>query len=241
MAGPRAPRGSGKPEVILLPGLLCDARLFEAQTAALADRARFSVPDLSPYDSTRAMADAVLAAAPERFALAGFSMGGYVALDIIGRAPHRVERLALLSTNSHALPATVAAHLGGAIAVIEAGNFDAYVDDAFPLYVAPERAGDAALKGVFSAMARDQGGAAAVRQIRALLSFTDHRAVLTTIDCPTAIICGALDERAPVAVHHEFADTIAGSTLTIVEGSGHFTPLEKPSAVTSALGDWLAR
>src|SRR5215510_3293062 len=104
------------PDVLLLPGLLCDERLWAAQAKALARSARFHTPDLAPFDSIARMADAVLGQAPGRFALAGFSMGGWVALEVVARAPDRVSRLALLSTAPGALLPPVREHLRGALA-----------------------------------------------------------------------------------------------------------------------------
>jgi pimeloyl-ACP methyl ester carboxylesterase len=185
------------------------------------------------------MADAVLDQAPDRFALAGFSMGGCVALEVVARAPERVSRLALLSTSAHGLPPPVRQHYQGAIAGIEAGGLGTYLADAFPRYVAPERAHDPALWGTFAAMAEGLGPAVAVRQMRALLDYPGFRGDLGGIACPTAVICGREDRRTPVAVHEELARRIPNARLWVVERAGHFTPLEEPQAVTDALRDWL--
>lgn len=225
--------------VILAPGLLCDERLFAVQTEALRNRARFSVPSISNFESIEDMATALLSTAPPRFALGGFSMGGHVAIETAARAPERVIRLALLSTNHHAVSANVRAHLSGSIERLSRGDLEGYIDDAYPLYVAPEQKDNAELKATFKAMAMAQGAAAAIRQIRAILSFDGQASTLTKIACPTAVICGALDQRNPLAVHQEMAAAIPHSTLVIVEGSGHFAPIEKPDAVTAAFEEWL--
>jgi pimeloyl-ACP methyl ester carboxylesterase len=185
------------------------------------------------------MADAVLGQAPDRFALAGFSMGGCVALEVVARAPERVRRLALLSTSAHGLPPPVRQHLKGSIAGIEAGGLGAYLADAFPRYVAPERAHDPALWATFAAMAEGLGPAVALRQMRALLDYPGFRGDLGRIACPTAVICGREDRRTPVAIHEELARQIPGARLWVVERAGHFTPLEEPQAVADALRDWL--
>ena len=144
-------------ELILLPGLLCDARLWAGQVETLAKLARIQIPDFSIDESIGGMADAVLGQAPSQFALAGFSMGGLVGLEILARVPERVCRLALLSTNASGLLPPVRRHLQDSIAVIEAGGLDRYLLDAFPLYVAPRRAHDRALLEVFSDIA-EKGG-----------------------------------------------------------------------------------
>ena len=231
--------GGVLPDVLLLPGLLCDERLWAAQTAALADSARSRTSDLTTHESIAAMADAVLSQAPGRFAMAGFSMGGCVALEVAARAPDRVRRLALLSTSARGLSPPVRQQLRDSISGIEADGLDAYLADAFPLYVAPERIHDRALWGAFAAMGKSLGPAVAVRQIRALLEYPGFCGDPGRIACPTAVICGREDRRTPVAAHEELAELIPGAKLRVIERAGHFTPLEEPQAVTCVLLDWL--
>ena len=225
--------------LLLLPGLLCDERLWGAQAAALLRSAHIRIPDLSDHESISAMADAVLATSPLRFALAGFSMGGCVALEILARAPERVCRLALLSTSAKGLTQPVREHLQSSIAEIEAGGFDRYLADAFPRYVAPGRTQDVALWSGFEAMAKTLGPVVAVRQMRALLSYPGFGGHLEQIACPTAIICGRQDLRIPVPIQTEMAKQISAAKLLVIDGCGHFVPLERPQAVTDGLSDWL--
>jgi len=226
-------------DVILLPGLLCDKRLWAAQTKGLAGTVRGRAADLTMYESIAAMAEGVLDQAPGRFALAGFSMGGCVALEVVAREPERVCRLALLSTSFGGLLPAVRQHYLDSIEAIEAGGLHAYLAHAFPLYVAPERAHDRALWNSFAAMAKSLGPAVAVRQMRSLLGYDGFRGDLGRIACPTAVICGREDRRTPVAVHEELAGRIPQARLRVIERAGHFTPLEEPQAVTDALRDWL--
>jgi pimeloyl-ACP methyl ester carboxylesterase len=237
--GERVKRGGVIPDLLFVPGLLCDERLWAAQTEALEGLARSRTCDLTAYESIAAMADAVLRLAPGRFAMAGFSMGGCVALEVVARAPERVCRLALLSTSAGGLLPPVRRRLRESITGIEAGGFDAYLADAFPLYVAPGRRHDRALWGTFAAMGRRLGPGVAVRQIRALLEYPGFRGDLGRISCPTVVICGREDRRTPVATHEEMAGLIPGARLRVIERAGHFTPLEESRAVTCALRDWL--
>lgn len=225
--------------LLLLPGLLCDERLWGAQAAALSRSAHIRIPDLSGHESISAMADAVLAASPLRFALAGFSMGGCVALEIFARAPERVCRLALLSTSAEGLTEAVREHLQGSISEIEAGGFDRYLADAFPRYVAPGRAHDRVLWNSFEAMANALGSVVAVRQIRALLNYPGFGGSLGWINCPTAIICGHQDLRIPVSIHAEMARQIPDAKLLVIDSCGHFVSLEQPQAVIDGLSEWL--
>ena len=226
-------------ELVLLPGLLCDRRLWAQQIAGLADVARSSVIDLSTCDSVEKMADVVLHQGPERFALAGFSMGGCVALEILARAPQRVRCLALLSTRAAGLLPAVRQHYEEVISNLEAGGMDAYLADAFPKYVAAGKAHDESIRQTFFAMGRDLGTEVAVRQMRALLAYPGFRGALFQIACQTVLICGTEDQRTPVDVHREMAAAIPGAQLSVIAGSGHFTPLEQPAAVTEALRRWL--
>lgn len=226
-------------DTVLVPGLLCDATLWAAPMDALGGTVRFTVPDLSPDDEIGDMAEAVLADAPSHFALAGFSMGSLVALEVFRRAPERVTRLALLSASYHKIEPNVAHHLAAAIDGLRTGEFDEYLEHAYPLYVAPDSIDDAELKATFKAMSHRQGPDAAIREIHALMNVGDYADLLPKIARPTAVIGGALDQRTPPHLHRELAAAIPGATLTLIEGSGHFTLLEKPEATTTALAAWL--
>jgi pimeloyl-ACP methyl ester carboxylesterase len=226
-------------DLVLLSGLLCDERLWAAQTKGLAGSARVIVPDLTGYASIESMADGVLDQVPGGFSLAGFSMGGCVALEIVARAPGRVRRLALLSTSPKGILPAVRKHYLDTIASIEVGGLDAYLADAFPLYVAPARAHDLALWNIFADMAKSLGPAVAVRQMQSLLAYRGFPGDLGRIACTVVVICGQEDRRTPVAIHEGMAGQIPGARLRVIEGAGHFTPLEEPQAVTDALRDWL--
>jgi pimeloyl-ACP methyl ester carboxylesterase len=238
------PRPLPPPQLLLLPGLLCDAALWLPQIEALADCCEATVMDLTGQDSIVEMADAVLARAPSAFALAGFSMGGQVALEIQARAPQRVQRLALMSTNDAGLVPAVREHLGHAIERIDREGLSGYLNDAFPLYFG--HCGDAGgtLRTVFFRMAERLGPAVAIRQLRALLGYRGRDRGLEAIMCPTLLLCGAVDARTPVALHEEMAARISHAphghaSLSVIADSGHFTLLEKPAEVATALRAWL--
>lgn len=227
-------------DLVLVPGLLCDDRLWSAQIRGLADLARSRVPEISADLSIGAMADAVLRDAPQTFALAGFSMGGCVALEIMGRAPRRVQRLALLSTSATGVLPQVRQHYQAVIAELEAGGLEQYLTDAFPRYVAPTQVRDVSVFQSFLAMGLALGATVAVRQMRALLDYPGFQSGLQGIACPTILICGEQDQRTPVGVHREMAAQICGARVCVIRNSGHFTPLEQPAAVTEALRRWLS-
>src|SRR5690348_15387521 len=139
--------------LLLLPGLLCDAALWRAQVADLADLAECRVVDLTRHDSVAAMAEAALADAPPRFALAGLSMGGYVAHEIMRRAPERVERLALLDTSARADSDEQRARRRGLLALARRGRFRGVTPRLLPLLIHPARLEDAPLVKIVMGMA----------------------------------------------------------------------------------------
>lgn len=224
--------------LLLLPGLLCDERLWSAQIKELSGLVNCRVPNLTSYDSIAAMAKAVLQEAPERFALAGFSMGGLVALEIVAQAPERVERFALLSTNFKGILPAFRQQFQASMTDIGKRGIEAYLHDAFPRYVSAARLDDRTIWEIFSSMGMKVGAAAALRQMQALLDYPpfSHPEKIT---CPMILLSGSEDRRTPVAAHTELAQQIPGAQLHVIEGSGHFTMLEKPDEVTGALRNWL--
>ena len=230
-------RGTELREALMLPGLLCDKRLWAEQSKGLVGSALLRTPDLTTYESIAAMAEGVLDQAPERFARPG---SRWAVRSPGGRRPSAGACVSA-GTPAHeslgVLPA-VREHYLDSIVGIEASGLDTYLVDAFPLYVAPERAPPSAVEHLRS-MAKSLGPTVAVRQMRSLLEYPGFRCDLGRIACPTAIICGREDRRTPVAVHEELAERIPKARLRVIERAGHFTPLEAPQAVTDALHEWL--
>jgi len=225
--------------LVLIPGTLCDDRLWRHQVSGLEDLTEISVADITRQSTLAEMAADVLAHAPERFSLAGFSLGSQVALEIMQTAGERVERLALLSATHAGLlpPSTIS--LRQAIATIEQGGFEQYLEAAYVVYVAESRVNDAALKQVFLDMAHTVGTEAGLRQMRVLLQIVRPFSKLDQIRCPTVVIGGREDRRTTPAAHETLAKEIHGADLIMIEGSGHFTTLERPEMVTEALRRWI--
>ncbi|WP_439814648.1 alpha/beta fold hydrolase [Zavarzinia sp. CC-PAN008] len=224
--------------LLLLPGLLCDARLWAAQVEELGSRVEATVGDLSQDNTIAAMAARCLASAPPRFALAGLSMGGYVALEIMRQAPERVERLALFDTSAGPDDPARQAKRRAAIASLKSGRFAGVTDRLLPYLIdvgnVPPEVG-AALK----AMARRVGGAAFVRQQEAILARADSRPILGTIRVPTLVVVGANDQLTPVAEAEEIHRGIAGSRLHVLPDCGHLPAMERPEETTALLREWL--
>jgi pimeloyl-ACP methyl ester carboxylesterase len=187
-----------------------------------------------------AIARRVLADAPPRFALAGLSMGGYIALEIVRQAPDRVARLALLDTNARDDSAEAQEKRRANIALAESGRFDEAIELVWPMLVHPDRRSDTLLKQVHVAMCHEVGAEAYVRQQRAILTRTDSRPLLASIRCPTLVLVGEQDELTPPFLSEEMAAGVRGAKFTRVPHCGHLSTLEQPDAVNAALAEWMS-
>lgn len=228
-----------RPTILLLPGLLCDRRLFGAQLPALAAVAETLVADLTRDASIPAMAERALAAAPRHFALLGLSMGGYVAFEILRQAPSRVTRLALLSSQARADTEEALARRRGLMALAEKGEFKGVSPRLLPLFVHRDRLGDPALTATILAMAESVGKEGFLRQQEAIMGRPDSRPGLGAIACPTLVLAGREDAVTPPERQIEMAEAIPEATLVLLPRCGHMAPLERPAAVTAQLLAWL--
>lgn len=225
--------------LILVPGLLCDRDLWAHQRAHLDDIADIRIADVTGHDSMAALAEAVIADAPERFALAGLSMGGYVAHAIMERVPERVSRLALLDTSAIADSPETLERRRVLIEMSKVGKFRGVTDRLLPLLVHPDRLSDTELTDRVKKMAEHVGPEAFFRQQTAIMGRPDRRAQIAGYDLPTLVLCGREDALTPLALHEEMAAAIPGARLAIVEQCGHLSTMERPHAVTALLRDWL--
>lgn len=227
--------------ILFLPGLLCDADLWTAQLNAFSAERPVAVASLAGSDSVAGLAEATLAAAPRRFALAGLSMGGYVALEIMRRAPERVAGLALIDTSARPDTEEQSRRRRALIALARTGKFKGVTPRLLPLLLHPSRLEDPVLTGRVMAMAARIGRDAFLRQQTAILGRPDSRPDLPRIGCPAVVVCGRQDELTPLPVSEEMAGLIPGADLVVVEDSGHLSTMEQPEAVNAALAAWLGR
>jgi pimeloyl-ACP methyl ester carboxylesterase len=225
--------------LVLIPGLLCTDALYSPQTAALGARVAIHIADHRAHDTMLALASAILQAAPERFALAGLSMGGYIALEIMRAAPERVERLALLNTSARPDTSEQNENRRRLIALAERKGVGVPAREMFPKLVASARSGDELLKAAFLEMAEVTGVQGFANQQAAIMARADNRPTLVQITCPTLVLVGEEDQLTPPDLAREIAEGVAGSRLAVVPGSGHLSTLEAPEAVTAALKTWL--
>jgi len=230
-----------KQNLVFVPGLLCTGELFAPQVAALADVAGMTVADHTRQDTMAGIAASILAEAPERFALAGLSMGGYIALEMMRQAHERIDRLALLDTRARADTAELADRRRRLVEIARAGHFrKVTADHLMQVLIHPDRQGDAALTALITRMADDIGEDAFYRQQAAIIARPDCRPVLAGIRCPSVVIVGRQDAITPPDYAEEMAAAIPGCVLEIIEDCGHLSTLERPEAVNAALRRWLA-
>lgn len=225
---------------VLIPGLACTAELFASQIAALWPRGPVTVASTLKGESMTELAGAILADAPPRFALAGLSMGGYVALEIMRRAPDRVIRLALLDTSARPDTPEQTSTRRGLVARAEAGGFEAVLAETAPRLLHPVHQTDPALIGAQIRMGLAVGAKAYGRQQAAIIGRIDSRPHLLGIAVPTLVVVGDQDALTPPDRAEEMAAAIPGARLEVIVRAGHLSTLEQPDAVNRCLYDWLA-
>lgn len=227
--------------VLFLPGLMCDSRVFSAQITALSRRWPVMVAPLGPGERIEDMAAAILSMAPAKFALAGLSMGGIVAMEVLRRAPERVTRLALLDTTPLAATPVEAAAREGWLVSARAGRLDDAMAGELPPDALAPGPGRAGIQAKIATMGRSLGPQTYLRQARALARRTDQQATLRKLRQPALVLCGAHDRLTPPKRHEFMAELIPFARLAVIEGAGHLPTLEAPAEVTRALIDWMGQ
>ena len=228
-----------KVNLLLLPGLLNDARLFQFQIEDLSDIAQSTVGDLTVADTIAELAADVLAHAPPKFALAGLSMGGYVALEIMRQAPERVQGLALLGTSARPDTPESTANRHKLMAQAET-NFQIVLDMLMPKLVHPSRMTYNSIVDTVYSMGNRIGKDNFLKQQRAIIGRIDSRPHLGQIaGCPTMILCGRDDILTPLALHEEMAAAIPGARLVVIDECAHLSTMGQPKLVSEAMRVWL--
>lgn len=226
--------------VLLLPGMMCDRQLWGAQVGYLAGKCAIQVGDITGAESIESIARQQLSVAPARFALAGLSMGGIVALEMWRQAPARIERLALLDSNFRSDAPERRPIRERQMADVAAGGLERVIrEELMPQYLAQCLSHDRELLGVVHDMAMRLGSEVFRRQSVALRDRRDATAVLADIDCPTLVLCGDEDRLCSPGLHREMASRIPGAILDVIPACGHLSTIERPEAVNLALERWL--
>jgi pimeloyl-ACP methyl ester carboxylesterase len=225
--------------ILLVPGLVSSPRIFDPVVPALWRFGPVTVANHIRDDSMGAIARRILAEAPSRFALAGHSMGGYIAFEIMRQAPDRVVKLALINTNARADTPDITARRRGQVARAQAGEYHAIIDELFAGFVHPSRRDSAELRRLVHDMADDIGVDAFIRQQTAVIGRADSRPMLAWIKCPTLVLSGDEDHTIPNSLSVEIAEGIPGAKLRILKDCGHLPQPEQPQATSDALVEWL--
>jgi pimeloyl-ACP methyl ester carboxylesterase len=225
--------------ILLVPGLGGSPRIYAPAAPALWRFGPVTVGNHIRDDNMGAIARRILAEAPPRFALAGHSMGGYIAFEIVRQAPERVAKLALINTQARPDTPEATARRRGQIARALANEYHAVLDDLFLGFVHPSRRDDAELRQLVHEMGDDIGADAFVRQLTAIISRADSRPSLAWIKCPTLVLTGDEDNTIPNALSVEMADGIHGAKLVILQNCGHLPQVEQKQATADALVEWL--
>jgi pimeloyl-ACP methyl ester carboxylesterase len=225
--------------ILLVPGLVCSPRIYAPVVPALWRFGPVTVANHIRDDNMALIARRILAEAPPRFALAGHSMGGYIAFEIMRQSPERVARLALLNTQARPDTPEATGRRRAMMARAMAGEYRAVLDELFPGFVHPSRRADANLRRLVHDMGEDVGPEAFVRQQTAVISRPDSRPMLAGIKCPTLVLSGDQDNTIPNSLSVEMADNIHDAKLVILPDCGHLPQVEQPQATAEALVEWL--
>lgn len=225
--------------LVFVPGMMCDARLFMPQIVALSHRHPITIAPITRDSKIEAMAAALLAAAPKRFALVGADMGGMVAMEVLRQAPERVDRICLIGTT--ALPETPdeAADREPLIVSAKAGNFSKVLEEAWSPDALAPGAHRIETLDLLKTMASDLGPDVFERQCRALQRRRDQQRTLRKSSVPVHLVCGYHDAVTPVRRHETMAELIPHAELTVLDHAGHIPTLETPEQMAGLLSGWL--
>lgn len=228
-------------DLVLLSGMLGDATLWDGVVAPLADIAHPRPVRIDLDDSVAGMARSVLAEAPPSFALAGHSLGGIVALEILRQAPERVDRVVLVATSARGPSPAQQRAWAGWRAATEEGGFDRVAAELAEITLPAVRRSDAELVAVGVRMAANVGPGGFLRQLAAQSGRPDSLASLPSIDVPVLVVSGELDEVCPPALQEELVARCPRAEHATIRGAGHMVPLERPDALAEHLRAWLHR
>jgi len=225
----------------MVPGMMCDERIFSPQIEELSQNLEVTIADISNFSSVRELASDVLKKAPKKFSLLGHSMGGIVAMEIYSQEPNRIEKLILMDTNPKAELDEVKLKREPQIREVNKGKLlEVMRDEMKPNYLA-ESENKRSVLNVCMDMALTLGPDVFINQSRALQSRLDQQNTIQSIKIPVLIMCGSEDKLCPVERHEMMHNMISDSDLKIINNAGHMPTLEQPRETTEVIEEWLMR
>ena len=228
-------------KLVMVPGMMCDERIFSPQIAGLSDQIEVTFANISSFPSVEELASDVLKKAPQTFALLGHSMGGIVAMEMYSQEPERIERLVLMDTNPKAELEEMQLRREPQINAVRDGKLlNVMRDEMKPNYLAESENQDAVL-GICMDMAMSLGPDVFINQSRALQTRQDQQSTLNSIDIPVLIMCGSEDKLCTLERHELMHNMISNSELKIIYNAGHMPTLEQPNETTEVLKQWLMK
>lgn len=225
--------------ILLIPGLGGSPRIYAPVAAGMWQFGPVTVANHVRDDNMAVIARRILAEAPPRFALAGHSMGGYIAFEIMRQAPDRVAKLALINTQARPDSEAARERRKALIARVKGGDYHGVLDDLYPGFVHPSRHDDAALRRIVHDMGDDVTAEGFVRQLTAIMARPDSRPTMATIRCATLVLTSDTDNTLSNMLSKEMAEGIPNAKLVVISDCGHLPQLEKPRETTDALTAWL--
>jgi len=228
-------------KLVMVPGMMCDERIFSPQIAGLSDQIEVTFANISSFPSVEELASDVLKKAPQTFALLGHSMGGIVAMEMYSQEPERIERLVLMDTNPKAELEEMQLRREPQINAVRDGKLlNVMRDEMKPNYLAESKSQDDIL-GICMDMAMSLGPDVFINQSRALQTRQDQQSTLSSIDIPVLIMCGSEDKLCTLERHELMHNMISNSELKIIYNAGHMPTLEQPNETTEVLKQWLMK
>ena len=225
--------------IILLPGLMCDQRLFQPQLELLSQERRVIFAKSFGFETIGDIASNILETAPKQFILAGLSMGGIVALELLRQSPKKINKLILMDTNHKAEPEHISIKREHQIREVEKGNLQkVMIEEHIPNYLA-DGSTTCSIANLCLKMALQLGAKVFTQQSRALMSRIDQTTTLQNIEVPTMLICGKYDRLCDVGIHQKMHKLIKNSKFNIINDAGHLPTLESPTKTNRILKEWL--
>ena len=225
--------------LVFLPGMMCDSRLFEPQITNFSRNHFVCVAPVSGFDSMESIAAEILKVAPEQFILAGLSLGGIVAMEMVRQAPKRILKIALMDTNHKAELPEISAKRAPQIEGVNQGHLSQIMRDQIKPNYLQTGSKRTSISNLCMAMANDLGEQVFIEQSRALASRKDQTETLKKIKVPTLVLCGMHDRICPIKTHEEIASLVENATLEIIPDAGHLPTLENPEITNRVLQKWL--